>query len=236
MIDKIEGLILRISEYKDNDQMLFVITNNKGFLTLVSKSSRKILAKNHYFEGSIYEFTIDYKDTKTIYSIHNSKLIKSYYDLNNTLLFSFKNILFEALLKSKDLYEEKMYTNILFVLKNINNDNAYLLGSLFFSYLLGIHGIKPNTDECVVCKSKKVVSISNRFGGFLCLEHLNGEKIQDIETLKTFRLISKGSFLNYDVIKDYKVKLSDFSLFVDFFIANSSINLKTYEFYKRVTL
>lgn len=234
MIEKIQGLALRINDYKDNDEMLFVITSNRGFLSLVCKSSKKLLTKHHYFEGSVYEFMFDYKDNKTIYSVYNSKLIKSYYDLDNTLLFSFKNILFEALYKSKELYEENMYTNIIYVLDRINNDNKYLLGSLFFSYLLDIHGIKPNTDECVVCRNKKVVTISNHFGGFLCLTHLNGEKIFDVDVLKKFRLISKAKFKDYDLIKNELYDYNDFSLIVDFFIHNSSINLKAYDFYKRV--
>lgn len=234
MNDKIKGLILRISDYKDSDQMLQVLTEEDGILSLIGKSSKKITSKQHFFEGCVYEFIIDFKDNKTIYGIHGSKLINSYYDLNNTSLFSFKNILFDVIYKSRELIEYDTYKNILTVLNNINDSNKYLLGSLFISYMCKVHGIIPNVDECVVCKNKKVVGISNRLGGFLCQEHINGEEIHDIDTLKRFRLISKAEFKDLDVIKNNEYSFNDFKIITDFFIENSSINLKTYEFYKTI--
>ena len=234
MNDKIQGLVLRINDYKDNDLMLQVITKSNGIISLVGKSSKKITSKQHFYEGCLYEFLIDYKDNKTIYSIHNSKLIKAYYDLNNTKLFSFKNILFETILKSKELVEENTFDNILFVLDKINEDNRYLLGSMFVSYMNKLHGINPNTDECVVCGSKKVVSISNNLGGFLCEEHHLPEVIRDVDTLKRFRLVSKAKFKDYDVIKDNIYNLNDFKIIIEFFMNNSSLSLKTYDFYMKV--
>lgn len=234
MNDKINGLVLRISDYKDNDLLLQVLTRDYSILSLIGKSSKKITSKQHFYEGCLYEFLIDYKDTKTIYSIHNSKLIKAYYDLNNTKLFSFKNVLFETILKSRELIEEKTFENILEVLEKMNDDNKYLIGSLFISYMNKLHGINPNVDECVICKNKKVVSISNSLGGFLCLDHKAAETVREIDTLKKFRLISKAGFKDFDLIKNNKYEFLDFKLVIEFFIANTTINLKTYDFYTKV--
>lgn len=234
MNDKVEGLILKTQDYKDNDLMLFVLTKDLGIFSFIGKASKKITTKQHFFEGSTYEFIYDYKDNKTIYSIHGSKLIKNYYDLNDTKLFAFKNILFEAVLKSKELIEKGTYNNLIFVLDSINHNNKYLLGSLFMSYLCKLHGICPNVDECVVCKNKKVVSIANNLGGFVCLEHLSGLKPLDLDTLKRFRLITKADFKDYEVIKKNPYSLNDFKLISEFFIENSSINLKAYDFYLKI--
>lgn len=234
MNDKIQGLVLRISDYKDNDLLLQVLTRDHSILSLIGKSSKKITSKQHFYEGCLYEFLIDYKDTKTIYSIHNSKLIKAYYDLNNTKLFSLKNILFEIILKSRELIEEKTFDNLLETLIKMNDDNKYLLVSLFVSYMNRLHGINPNVDECVVCKNKKVVSISNSLGGFLCLEHKGIEAIREVDTLKRFRLISKAEFKDYEVMKNNKYEFLDFKLLIEFFMANTSLNLKTYDFYTKV--
>lgn len=234
MNDKIKGIILKISDYKDNDQILYVLCGKEGVLSLVTKSSKKILSKKRYFEGCLYEFIVDLKDNKSIYSVHNSKLIKSYYDLDDTLLYSFKSIILEAIYKSKDLYDFNMFNNLIFVFEHINENNKYLLGSLYFSYLLNIHGIKPNVNECVVCKNKKVITISNKLGGFLCLNHINGENIIDIDSLKKFRIIISADFVNYDAIKEINYSFLDFKRVIDFFIDNSSINLISYDFYNRI--
>ncbi|MDO5440551.1 MAG: DNA repair protein RecO [Erysipelotrichaceae bacterium] len=234
MNDKIKGIVLRIQDYKDNDLMLQVLTEDKGILSLIAKSAKKFTSKQHFFEGCLYEYIIDYKDNKTIYGIHGSKLLNSYTELDNTKLFSFKNILSEMTIKSKELIEYDTFNNFDFVLKNINDTNKYLLGSLFVSYMCRLHGVIPNVDECVTCKSKKVVAISSRAGGFLCLDHLNGEAIQDVNTLKRFRLISKASFKDYELIKDNEYSFNDFKLITDFFMDNASLNLKSYDFYKKV--
>lgn len=234
MNDKVKGIVLRISDYKDNDLMLQVLTEDLGIVSLIAKSAKKITSKKHYYEACLYEFMIDLKDNKTIYSIHNSKLIKSYFDLNNTKLFSFKNILLELVYKTKEMVDGNTYKNLLFVFDNINDSNKYLLGSLFVSYMLDSFGILPNVDECVICKNKKVVSLSYQQGGFLCIDHANGEKIFDVETLKTFRLLVKAKFKDYEIIKNTEVKYDIFKLLIEFYEINSSLNLKTYEFYRRV--
>lgn len=232
MNDKIKGIVLRRTDYKENDVMLQVLCVDKGILSFIAKGAKKINSKHHFFEACLYEFIIDYSDHKTMYTIHGSKLLKSYYEMSNMILMSYKNIFLDISYKSKEIYETEMYDNLLFLLENINEDNMYLLGSLYFSYLSRVYGVLPNVDECVVCKNKKVVSISNRNGGFVCLEHLNGEDVKDVDTLKKFRLISKAKFVNYDTIKNISYSFQDFKLVLDFFIHNTGINLKTYEFYR----
>ena len=51
------------------------------------------------------------------------------------------------------------------------------------------------------------------------------------EALKKFRLINKANFNNYDLINNVEYTKEDFRLNMDFFIFNSDIKLKTYEFF-----
>lgn len=234
MNDKVKALVLNIIDYKENDLLLQVISDDKGFLSLIVKGGKKIAAKRHFSILCAYEFIIDYKDNKTIYSIHNSKLINSYYEDNNLKLLAFKNIFIELCLKAKELYDLDMYKNIIETYEKMNEDNMYLLGSLFISYLLNIFGISPNVEGCVVCGNKKVIGISNRYGGFLCSNHINNENTQEVDYLKKFRLINCAKYDNYELIKNVTYDLKDFCLIIDFFIANSDINIKSYKFYKEL--
>ena len=231
MNDKVKGIILKINDYKENDQMIFALCKDYGVLSLIGKSSRKISSKQHFYEGCYYEFMIDYKEGKTIFGIHGSKLIKAYYDLNNTALFSYKNIFLDLTYKAKDIIDNNCFENLLFMLEEINDGNKYLCGSLYLSYLLRIFGISPNVDECVMCGNKKVVAISSGQGGFLCIDHLKGERVLDVDTLRKFRLVAKANYTNFDDIKD-KYSFEDFALLMDFFMHNSSINSKPYDFFK----
>lgn len=232
MNDKVKALVLRKIDYKENDVMLQVLSEDKGFMSFIAKGAKKISSKHHFFEGCLYEFIIDYIDNKTMYTIHGSKLLKSYYELDDTFLMSYKNIFLDLTYKSKEVVEIDMYNNLITMFDNLNSKNLYLLGALYISYLSRVYGISANVDECVICRNKKVVGISNYHGGFVCIDHINGEDIKRVDTLKKFRLINKAKFENYDVIKDIDYSFKDFKLLMDFFIHNTGLTLKTYEFFR----
>jgi len=232
--DKIKGLVLNIGDYKENDLILQVISEDKGFLSLSGKSAKKISGKQHFVNLCVYEFIVDYKENKTMFSIHGSKLLDNYYEDSNLKLLSFKNILIELTNKSKELYTEDLYKNITFVLSKMNEKNMYLLGSMYISYLLKLHGINPVVDGCVVCSNQNVVGVSKRLGGFVCLNHLGQEETMDVSRLRKFRLINKATISNYDSICDIEFDLIDFRLMMNFFMDNSDMNIKSYKMFKEL--
>ena len=96
MNDKINGFVLSSSDYKEADVLMQVLTKEYGILSLVGKAGKKLDSKNHFLPMCIYEFIIDYKQGKTIYSVHGSKLIDNFFEDGNIELMSLKNILIEA--------------------------------------------------------------------------------------------------------------------------------------------
>ncbi|MBQ6492698.1 MAG: DNA repair protein RecO [Erysipelotrichaceae bacterium] len=229
MNDKINGFVLSESDYREADVLMQVLTKEYGIISLVGKASKKLNSKNHFLPFGLYEFIIDYKDGKTIFAVHGSKLLENYFEDSDISMMSFKNILAELTLKNRDI---DTYDQLLFVFRNMNSENRYLLGSMYLSHIIKRFGISPVVDSCALCDSRKVVALSNRHGGFLCMNHLGGEETLPVEVLKRFRLIIKGTFDNYDVLKDFTYDLRDFSLLMDFYQANSEIKLKSYEFYR----
>lgn len=229
MNDKVCGFVLSQSDYKESDVLMQVLTKDYGIISLVGKAGKKIDSKNHFLPMCVYEFIIDYKDGKTIYSIHGHKLIKSYFEDSNIDMISFKNVLIEAALKNKDI---NTYDELNFVFDHLNNNNKYLLGSMFFSYLTKCFGVMPVVDGCTICGHKKVVSLSNTSGGFVCEKHTNGLSPLPVDRLKKFRLIVKGEFKNYDILKDFNYDINDFYLIANFFIQNADLKLKSYDFYR----
>lgn len=229
MNDKVHGLVLSSIDYKDSDVLMQVLTKDYGIISLVGKASKKLDSKNHFLPMCAYEFMIDYKPGKTIYSIHGSKVIGNYFEDNDIDMMSFKNVLIEATLKNKDI---STYEQLLFCFKNINTKNKYLLGSMFFSFLTKQFGIMPVVDGCAVCGGKKVVGLSNIDGGFVCENHLNGLSNLPVDRLKKFRLIVKGDFKDYDILKQFEFDINDFYLIANFYLANSELKMKSYDFYK----
>lgn len=229
MNNKVCGFVLSQSDYKESDILMQVLTKEYGIISLVGKASKKLDSKNHFLPMCVYEFMIDYKDGKTIFSIHGSKLIKSYFEDSDIDMMSFKSILVEASLKNKDV---DTYEQLIFVFDRLNKTNKYLLGSMYFSYLIKCFGVMPVVDGCTVCGNKKVVSLSNNNGGFVCEKHTDGLAILPVDRLRKFRLIIKGEFKDYDVLKDFVYDVNDFYLVVNFFLENAYLKLKSYDFYR----
>lgn len=229
MNDKINGFVLSMSDYKEADVLMQVLTKEYGIISLVGKAAKKLDSKNHFLAMCEYEFIIDYKDGKTIYSVHGYKLLNNYFEDKDIEMISFKNILVEVTLKNKDI---STYDELTFVFSHMNKNNRFLLGCMYFSYLIKRFGVMPVVDQCVICGSKKVSGVSNSQGGFLCENHLNGEANLPVEMLKKFRLIIKADFSNYDVIKDFDYNLNDFYLLVNYYIDNAYLKLKSFDFYK----
>ncbi len=229
MNDKVNGLVLSLNDYHENDVMMKVLTREYGILSFVGKAAKKLSSKNHFFPLCLYEFIIDYKDGHTMYTIHGNKLLNDYWSDSPFDLLNFKNIMLELTLKNSEI---PAYDELLFVLDHIDDRNKYLLGSIYVSYLMKEFGVTPMVDHCVICGNPKVVAISNRHGGFLCQNHLQGEESRPVERLKRFRLLARADRSKYDLIKEIDIDREDFTILLDFFLANSDMQLKTYRFYK----
>ena len=231
MNEKIRAFVLSVSDYRENDVMMQALSKEYGILSLVGKAAKKLSSKNHFLPLCLYEFIIDYKDGKSIYTVHGYKVLESYFEDSDIEMMSFKNIICEMALKNKDI---DCFDQLCFVFEKMNRENRYLLGSMFLSYIIKRFGITPVVDSCALCDSKKVVALSSRHGGVLCEKHLSGEETLPVETLKKFRAIIKGDFVHYDILKDLGYEYRDFVLLMDFYLDHADLTVKSYDFYKSI--
>ena len=66
MNNKAQGIILSVSDYRDNDLICQVLFKEYGLLSIVAKGAKKITSKNAYslLPASLSEMLFDYKDHK----------------------------------------------------------------------------------------------------------------------------------------------------------------------------
>ncbi len=231
MNDKIEGFVLSQSDYRENDVLLQVICREYGILSLIGKAAKKLDSRNHFLPMCVYEFIIDYKEGKSIFAVHGSKLLRSYFGDDDIGMMSFKNILCELVLKNREM---DLFDPLDFAFSRLDRENMYLAGSMFLSYIIKHFGIMPVVDGCAVCGNPKVVSLSKVHGGFLCEKHLGSEDPLPVDRLRKFRLIIKGDLKDHDTLKRYGFDYKDFSLLMDFYLHNSDVRLRSYEFYQAI--
>ena len=138
------------------------------------------------------------------------------------------------------------------VLKENNNKNIYelLTSSLikiedgfdpivisnilelkYLSYL----GINPNFDNCSICGSNKIITISSTKGGFVCKNHHTNEKIVNPKTLKIIRMlyyVDIDKISKLDVSSIVKKEIDEF--IDEYYDRYTGLYLKTKEFLKNI--
>jgi DNA repair protein RecO (recombination protein O) len=206
---KLEGIIIGEKNYSESSKILDLYTKEYGKVGVISKGCRKMKSKLRAVSAKLVygDFHIYYKEGKL------STLINV--DLKN----SFKNIMTDI--------DKISYVSYLAELTNqvIRHDNPEGLYDLFINCILKINdgldplvitniyelkclehlGVKPILDECAVCGSKEIITLSNDKGGLVC-KHCkdNNDLIVSSETIKLMRM-----FYYVDVSKITKLEIEE---------------------------
>ena len=82
---EVEGIVLRIQDYKEHDKLVYILVKNEGIITLYGKGMNKITSKlaTSCLPFMISNFMIEENDIKSILQLRSCSRIKL-----------FKNILF----------------------------------------------------------------------------------------------------------------------------------------------
>ena len=239
MIKDVEGIVINTKDYKDSSKILDIFTKEYGIIGVISKgckslksSLRSISDKLVYATFTIYykkdklsilseanvinNFSNIKKDIKKIsYASYILDLTNQVYKQSNEL--ELYDLLINSIIKINDNYDPLIITNIL-ELKYLN-------------YL----GIMPNLNECSVCGSKYVITLSGDKGGYLCNKCRTVEPLVSSKAVKLIRLyyyvdIAKISKLDID-----KKVVEEINLFIDdYYDRYTGLYLKSKQFLKNI--
>lgn len=206
-IISVEGIVVSATPYKENSKILNILTKENGIIGCISKGCKSLKSKlrtisekfaygtfHMYYKEDGLSTLID-GDIKDYFINIRSDIIKvsylSYICELSTNVYKESNseevypLLISAILKIEEGLNPRIITNIL--------ELQYL------EFL----GINLNLDNCVVCGSSKVVTLSLPKGGYVCSHHRTNEELMDEKVMKLLRLynyvdISKISTLDID--------------------------------------
>ncbi|SJZ74786.1 DNA repair protein RecO [Anaerorhabdus furcosa] len=247
MNEKVLGIVLKQSEYRENDALLTVLTKEYGKLTLTARGVKKMNSKSSTscLPYVLSEFVFDYVEDKSMFTIKNASIKSSNRFLQEDLeKMNIAAIFCELIDKSlpQGVLDEDVNDNyfdlLVFSLDKLNQEKQHpLLLCLFLAQMLNYLGIPPIVDECVLCGNTKVNRISIEEGGFVCSECMS-ELDSSIDTqmdLKRFRLINKAGIENYDVLKNYGPwSFQDCSSMFEFLQVHSGIDSTSWKFLKEI--
>jgi DNA repair protein RecO (recombination protein O) len=238
-ITKVKGIIISEKPYKESSKLLNVITEEYGVVSLIAKGSKRLKSNLRSISSKLTYayFQFNYKEGKlsnlicadVINPLNNIKndLLKLSYasyilDLTSQVLKENNNdnifkILESSILKIEDGYDPDVITNIL--------ELKYL------SYL----GISPNFDNCAICGSSKILTISVEKGGFICTNHHTNERIVNNKVLKIIRMLY---YVDLDKITKLEVSApvkKEIDNFIDeYYESYTGLYMKTKDFLKNI--
>lgn len=236
MNDKLEGIILDVRDYKENDVMVKAMISDHGLLTLVAKGARKMRSKNAMalLPHTKSTFYLDYKEGKDIFTLHRAELIRSYYQ-EDIIKLSALAILAKV---AYDSYSQDRYRELYAIIDKcyeatLDHDILVIL-SFYLMKVAELLGFGAYVDGCVICDERTVVSFSAEDGGFICKRHLKDHQICDIEVLKEIRRIVKTPLSRMDFLDDMSIDHRTFKLLAEHFYHHTGQDRRPYMFLSQV--
>ncbi len=236
MNDVSEGIVLSSMDYREKDTLISVLTKEFGRLSFVAKGTMSINSKNApaCLPYTSSEFCFDYREGKTVFPLKTAKIKNSRRQVREDLgLLSFAGLLCELTEKCTEqgAVSDEIYQTLESALNHLQYDK-YLSVSLYLAFVMRTLGIDPVVDECVLCGSTKVSTISIKEGGFVCpvcRPHVQAQS-NTLDDLVHFRLLNKASFEHFDVLKSkMTTTFEDVSMMMKFLFHHGALRVRSWD-------
>ncbi len=175
-IETIEGYVIRISPYKENDAMVTVLTS-VGIRSFSAHGVEKPNSKNFGCVNQLCysKFSLSVKENggASLKEGMPISYVDGKGDYARLAAISFISELTQKMVEGEEHHEKfKLLDG---AMKAFNADfDPLTICMLYFAGLLNVEGYGPNIDECAVCGEKhRIVGFSFKDGGFLCERHLD---------------------------------------------------------------
>ncbi len=246
MNDVVCGIVLKQSQYRENDLLISVLTEQWGRLSLVARGAKKVTSKNAVSctPFVVSEYLLDFKEGKTMYTLKNGVLLESNRHVRSNLEKVHVAQLFAELVEAmipqgveEDEVSAMTFELFRFTLQQLDKSETNFLPLAFFlAKNLDIQGVSPVVDGCVFCGSTAIQGIDREAGGFICQQCAKNApnlQFQDTESLKRFRLINKAQIEHYDILANQATwTIQDVEFLIEFLQEHTGIYCQSWLFLK----
>lgn len=225
-IQKSQGIVIKKSDYKENANIITLLTK-EGKMSLIVRGSKKINGVTRNYTNLFTQLDFNATDKLRLNTLTEAIITNSFINIFNDVdKMNAGMIILEKinLLTDEIQCTELFYEFVLKILNLLNNTNyPYTVSLIFEVKLLYLLGVSPELRHCILCKSEliddAVFSIYN--GGIVCKEHL----INNFELNTTCTNALKLMYF----IKPDKIDESFLSLVNEYTMTISNVIDKFYE-------
>ncbi len=228
MVETIEGIVLKTSDYQEKSKILQVFTKEHGLIGIYLKGANQYKSKAFAIAQPISHAFFNVNYHSGLSNCYNGELIQAFQSLK--LDFT-KNVyiyhLFELIMKNIEQHEAipYLYDLLLDIIAKSEKAEEIKLIKIYCLYfelkLLHFIGIDPVLSNCVECGSREgIANFDIGKGGFICQKHLDKTQqrfsIISLEALYHLYHQDIGNIaLNIDdkIIKELRALVSQFYLY-----------------------
>lgn len=195
---KTRGIVLKTQDYKENDKLLWILTEEFGKVSVIAKGARK--SKNKNFSITLpfcFSEYVLYKG-RALYNLNEGRIIDSFQDIlddYDTLIYgSYFNELIDIAIEEEASHS--MFVDLIksFYLMRNKAIDLELLARAFEIKILKATGYGISLENCAICGDKVNTSdyISFQFYGGVCsqCEKQYGTKVS-ASTYNGLKFLSK---------------------------------------------
>lgn len=193
MLSEVEGYVVHLSAYKDNDAMVNVFSE-EGIVSFLGRGIQKTTSKNaascQLLSFSRFSLEQGKSGGLSLKEGVSEKPADGRDSLERLTSFSFIAELTSKLIQEDEAKEAYPWLKATMEALD-NNADAFTVSLIYFAHLLVIAGYGLDVDECIYCQSKSnIKGVSYSDGGFVCANEMDEGAVEmDARHLKILRYV-----------------------------------------------
>ena len=230
-----KGLVFRSVDYGDTSKIVTVLTEDKGFISLMARGVKNPKSKKQNLVASFTEMYFEANRSGDFYYLKDGEIINDNLNLRQGLINIYLGQLFLDIVERtsiKDQVEKDHYSLLAKSLSALNNnsnkEDILKIANMFLIKYISMIGYKPSIFSCLKCKKRKFkqVYFSKELGGILCQNHYTENSIRlSFEEYQYLIDILLGVFEKLDIIDGGIDQVKIFNLIIDFIFYNLDIKV-----------
>lgn len=211
--DVINGIVLRVTDYRESDRILNVLSKERGLITVTARGSRKPKSKLAAFSTQFTYGEMEVNERAGKLQLSSAALLESFYSIRESYeqLLSATRITNAAEhVATRDLANDELFVLLYHSLSVIayGGNDPKDVELTFFAKLMKLCGYAPTLTYCLKCgrdlRGEKEVRFSNSLGGSVC-EHCGSAYI----TVSTLTLEALRRMMLIDITELRRVRLPE---------------------------
>ncbi len=233
--DVLNGIVLRVTDYRESDRILNVLSRERGLITVTARGSRKPKSKLAAFSTQFTFGEMEVNERAGKLQLSSAAVLESFYSIRESyeqLLSATRIVNAAEHIAARDIANDDLFVLLYHSLSVIayGENDPKDTELAFFAKLMKLCGYAPSLTYCLKCgrdlRGEKEVRFSNSLGGSVCercgsafitvstltLEALRRMMLIDITELKRVRLPEAVRKELVPLLYDYTEYVFDFKL------------------------